>query len=161
MQTRLLIGADWIETGASVPVRNPFTGAEIARVPLGDERTIDSAIAAACEAFPRTRAMPAHQRATVLQRIAQAIETRRVEFAETIVAESGKPIVPAEAEVARAIFTFTCAADEARRWNGASGEVLPLDGMPVGEGHFGFARRFPIGVISAITPFNFPLNLVA
>ncbi len=161
MQTRLLIGPDWIDTGATVPVRNPFTGEEIARVSFGDERTLDSAIAAARDAVPRTRAIPAHQRATMLQQVVQGIEKRRAEFVARIVSEAGKPVVYAEAEVARAILTFTCAAEEARRWNGASGEVLPLDGMPAGEGHVGISRRFPIGVISAITPFNFPLNLVA
>ena len=161
MQTRLLIGSDWNETGATVPVRNPFTGEEIAHVSFGDERTVDSAIAAARNAFPGTRATPAHERAAMLHRVVQGLEIRRGEFVETIVAEAGKPLVYAEAEVARAILTFTCAAEEARRWNGASGEVLPLDGMPAGEGHAGFSRRFPIGVISAITPFNFPLNLVA
>jgi glyceraldehyde-3-phosphate dehydrogenase (NADP+) len=161
MQTRLLIGPDWIETGATAQVRNPFTGVEIARVALGDERTLDAAIAAAHSALPRTRAVPAHQRAATLQRVVQGIEKRRVEFVETILNEAGKPVVHAEGEVARALLTFTCAAEEARRWNGASGEVLALDGMPAGEGHIGFARRFPIGVVSAITPFNFPLNLVA
>ena len=161
MQTRLLIGPDWIETGATLPVRNAFTGEEIARVSLGDAATIDSAISAACEAFPKVRSIPAHRRAATLQRIAQAIERRRGEFVERIIAEAGKPVVYAEAEVARAILTFTCAAEEARRWNGAGGEVLALDGMPAGEGHIGLARRFPAGVVSAITPFNFPLNLVA
>src|SRR2546423_6113 len=102
MQTRLLIGSDWIETSTTVPVRNPFTGEEIAHVSFGDERTLDSAIAAARDAFPKVRAMPPHQRATMLQRVAQAIEKRRAEFVEMIVSEAGKPVVYAEAEVARA-----------------------------------------------------------
>jgi len=161
MQTRLLIGGEWIETAAQIPVRNPFTGEEFAHVALGDERTLDSAMAAAHAAFPATRAVPAHERADLLHRVAKGIGARRDEFAGTIVAEAGKPITFAEAEVARAIGTFTCASEEARRWNGASGEVLALDAMPSGAGHMGIARRFPIGVISAITPFNFPLNLVA
>ncbi len=160
MQTRLFIGGKWIETTATLPVRNPFTGAEIARVSLGDGHTLDSAIAAARAAFPATRSVPAHERAALLLRIAQAIEARRGEFAQMITAESGKPITLAEAEVARAVCTFATAAEEARRWSGA-GEVLALDAMPAGAGHTGFTRRFPIGVISAITPFNFPLNLVA
>ena len=160
MQTRLFINGKWIETGTLLPVRNPFTGAQIAQVSLGDEGTLDAAIAAARDAFPRTRSVPAHERSALLQRIAHAIEEMREEFAQTIVAESGKPITYAEAEVARAVCTFTIAAEEARRWSGA-GEVLALDAMPAGVGHTGFSRRFPIGVISAITPFNFPLNLVA
>ena len=160
MQTRLFIGGKWIETAATLPVRNPFTGVEIARVSLGDERTLDSAIAAARDAFSKTRSVPAHERAALLLRIAHGIGTRREEFAGTIVAEAGKPITYAEAEVARAVCTFSTAAEESRRWGGA-GEVLALDAMPAGSGHTGFTRRFPIGVISAITPFNFPLNLVA
>ncbi|MEO6785715.1 MAG: aldehyde dehydrogenase family protein, partial [Chthoniobacteraceae bacterium] len=160
MQTRLFIGGKWIETGATLPVRNPFTGAEIAQVSLGDGPALDSAIGAAHDAFPAARTVPAHERAALLLRIAHAIQAKQEEFAETIVAESGKPITYAEAEVARAFWTFTTAAEEARRWTGA-GEVLALDAMPAGAGHTGFTRRFPIGVISAITPFNFPLNLVA
>jgi glyceraldehyde-3-phosphate dehydrogenase (NADP+) len=161
MQTKLHIGGEWIETGAAMPIVNPFTGAEIARVSLGDERTLDSAIAAARAAFATTRTAHAHERAALLRRIAQGIEARREEFAATIVAEAGKPITLTEGEVARAICTFTIAADEAQRWNGGGGEVLALDATPAGAGHTGIARRFPIGVISAITPFNFPLNLVA
>ena len=161
MQTRLFIGGKWIETAATHPVRNPFTGAEIARVSFGDESTVDYAITAARSACATARAVPAFQRADLLQRIARGIETRKAEFIATIVSEAGKPITFAEAEVARAIFTFTIAAEEARRWNGSSGEILALDATPPGAGHIGISRRFPIGVISAITPFNFPLNLVA
>ncbi len=161
MQTRLYIGGKWADTAAALQVRNPFTGDEIARVSLGDESTLDYAITAAHAAFPVARATPAHQRAELLLRIARGIETKRDEFVRTIVGEAGKPITSAEAEVARAISTFTCAAEEARRWNGASGEVLALDAISAGDGHIGISRRFPIGVIGAITPFNFPLNLVA
>ena len=119
MQTRLFIGGKWIGTAATLPVRNPFTGEEIARVSLGDAHAIDSAIAAAHAAFSQTRSVPAHERASLLARIAQAIEMRREEFAEMIVAESGKPITLAEGEVARAVCTFATAAEEARRWSGA------------------------------------------
>ncbi len=161
METRLFIGGKWIETAATIPMRNAFTDAEIARVSLGNKATLDSAIAAAHEAFSRTRSVPAHERAALLLRIASGIEKRRDEFTATIVAEAGKPITYAEAEVARAVLTFTIAAEEARRWNGAGGEVLALDATAPGAGHVGLSRRFPIGVIGAITPFNFPLNLVA
>ena len=161
MQTRLLIGGKWIETGITSLVRDAFSDAEFARVSLGDEATLALAIGAAKDAFAQTRRVPAHERASMLWRVVREIERRRAEFVEVIIREAGKPIVSAEAEVARAILTFTCAAEEARRWNGASGEVLALDATSPGEGHVGFARRFPIGVISAITPFNFPLNLVA
>ncbi len=161
MQTRLLIGGKWIGTTATLRVRNPFTDQEVARVSLGDGSTLDYAIAAAHDALPKSRAVPAHERAEMLLRIAQGIGERRAEFVETIVAEAGKPVTFAEAEVARAIGTFTIAAEEARRWNGAGGEVLALDAMAAGAGHIGITRRFPAGVVTAITPFNFPLNLVA
>lgn len=155
---RLLVGHEWISPAATLPVVNPFTGAEIARVPLGDRTTIDAAIAAAHAAFPTVRTTPAHSRAALLLKVAAGVEARRSEFVEMIVAEAGKPLTFAEAEVARAIMTFTIAAEEARRQHG---ELLAMDAFPTGEGHFGLARRFPIGVVSAITPFNFPLNLVA
>jgi glyceraldehyde-3-phosphate dehydrogenase (NADP+) len=155
---QLLIAGQWVDAPARFPVTNPFTGEEIAQVPLGDAAVLDRALAAAHAAFPGVRATPAHQRAALLRRTAEGIEARQAEFAATIVAEGGKPVTFAEAEVARAVMTFTCAAEEARRQHG---ELLDMDALPTGEGHFGLVRRFPLGVISAITPFNFPLNLVA
>jgi glyceraldehyde-3-phosphate dehydrogenase (NADP+) len=155
----LLIGGEWISTtAAELPVVNPFTGEEIARVPLGGRAEIERALAAAQAAFPEARSVPAHRRAELLQAIARAIERRSAEFAETIMREAGKPITLAEGEVARAVMTFTAAAEEARRQHG---EVLDMDAFASGDGRFGVVRRFPLGVISAITPFNFPLNLVA
>ena len=154
----LLIDNEWLPTTAQLPVVNPFTGAEIASAPLGTREHIDLAIFAAHAAFPRVRGTPAHVRAGLLLKVAALIEERRAEFVEMIVAEAGKPVTFAEAEVARATMTFTIAAEEARRQHG---ELLDMDALPPGEGHFGLARRFPIGVIAAITPFNFPLNLVA
>ncbi|MEO7318756.1 MAG: aldehyde dehydrogenase family protein [Chthoniobacteraceae bacterium] len=154
----LLIDNEWVSTGERLPVVNPFTGAEIAGVPLGRRDHIEAGIAAAHTAFPKVRATPAHARAQLLLKVAALIEQRREEFVQTIIAEAGKPVAFAEAEVARAAMTFTVAAEEARRQHG---ELLDMDALPAGEGHFGLARRFPIGVIAAITPFNFPLNLVA
>lgn len=155
---RLLIANEWLSPAATLPVTNPFTGHEIAKVPLGDRSMIEAAIGAAHAAFPKVRAISPHARAALLLKVAAGIEARRAEFVETIIAEAGKPITFAEAEVARALMTFTIAAEEARRQHG---ELLAIDGLPPGAGHFGLARRFPIGVVSAITPFNFPLNLVA
>ena len=154
----LLIDNAWISTAGRLAVVNPFTGAEIASAPLGTREHLERAIAAAHAAFPKVRATPAHVRAQLLLQVAALIGERRAEFAETIVAEAGKPVAFAEAEVARAAMTFTIAAEEARRQHGG---LLDMDALPPGEGHFGLARRFPIGVVAAITPFNFPLNLVA
>ena len=155
---RLWIGGQWLETRATKDVLNPATGELLARVPLGDESTIEAAVEAAQKAFAQVRHQPPHQRSAVLAAVARGIEERRAEFADTILAEAGKPITLAEAEVARAINTFTAAAEEARRQHG---EVLDMDAFPTGQGHFGLTRRFPLGVIYGITPFNFPLNLVA
>ena len=154
---QLLIDNQWVSTAERLPVVNPFTGEEFASAPLGNREHVAAAIAAAHAAFPKVRATPAHARARLLSKVAALIEQRRDEFVETIIAEAGKPVAFAEAEVARAMMTFTIAAEEARRQHG---ELLDMDALPSGEGHFGLARRFPIGVIAAITPFNFPLNLV-
>ena len=155
---RLLIGADWITTESHFPVIDPFTGEELARVPMGGVLEVERAIAAAHAAFARVRRTPAHQRASLLLAIAKGIERRKDEFVDTMVAEAGKPITAAEAEVSRAQMTFTAAAEEARRQHG---ELLDMDAFSSGDGHIGLTRRFPLGVIGAITPFNFPLNLVA
>ena len=155
---RLLIGGEWRPGAAAIPVNNPYTGEVIGAAPLGDANLVESAITAAATAFPKVRAVPPHARASLLARVAERLEARRLEFIEMIIAEAGKPVVFAEAEVGRAITTFRVASEEARR---SGGEVLDLDAFPSGDGHLGIARRFPIGVIAAITPFNFPLNLVA
>lgn len=155
----LLIGGEWISAAsAELPVVNPFNGEEIARVPMGGAGEIERAIAAAAAAFPKARRTSAHERAALLLAAAAEIEKRGAEFAETITSEAGKPLTLAKAEVARAVMTFTCAAEEARRQHG---EVLDMDAFSSGDAHLGLTRRFPLGVIAAITPFNFPLNLVA
>jgi glyceraldehyde-3-phosphate dehydrogenase (NADP+) len=141
-----------------MPVTNPFDGQTIGEAPLGGPPEVERAIAAAHAAFPKVRNVPAHQRADLLHAIVAGIERRTGEFVDLIVAEAGKPVTAAEAEVARSKMTFTAAAEEARRFHG---EPLAMDAFSSGAGHFGLARRFPLGVIAAITPFNFPLNLVA
>ena len=158
MTPRLLIHGQRVETASTLAVRNPWSGDELARVPLGDASTVDAAIASCASAFPEVRAISPHRRSALLSAIASGIETRKAEFANTIVAEAGKPITYAEAEVNRAAMTFTAAAEEARRQHG---EVLDMDAFSTGDGHLGIVRRFPIGVIAGITPFNFPLNLAA
>ncbi len=159
VRSSLLIGGEWIfSTAADAPVVNPFTGEEFARVPMGGPAEIERALAAAAAAFPEVRGWAAHRRSALLLAVAQGIERRRAEFVETIVSEAGKPITLAEGEVARAVMTFTAAAEEARRQHG---EMLDMDAFASGDGHLGLVKRFPLGVIAAISPFNFPLNLVA
>ncbi len=142
----------------SIEVHNPFNGELIARVPVCDAAALDRAAAIANDAFQSYRNEPAFRRAEWLTKIAGLLQHRRAEFAETIMLEAGKPITLAEAEVDRAAWTFLSAADEARRFHG---EPIVADAFPSGAGHVAIAKRFPIGVVYGITPFNFPLNLVA
>lgn len=158
VKKRLLIGASWFETGVSFPVKDKTTGAVLAEVPLGNIQTIEDAVAAADKAFEKTRLDPPYVRAELLRRVVSLLESCKGDFVRLIVAEAGKPVVLAESEVNRAITTFTIAAEEARRMEQ---ESVPLDAFASGKGHVGLTRRFPVGVIAGITPFNFPLNLVA
>lgn len=143
---------------AELDVVNPYTREVLRRVPRAGAQDIDDSIAAAHAAFAGARRQAAFERAAILHRAAAQIEQRAIELAETICAEAGKPIALAEAEVARAAATFTAAAEESRR---TPGELLDADAFPAGKDFVGQVRRFPIGVIYGITPFNFPLNLVA
>lgn len=154
----LLIGTDRMTTATTVAVRSPWTGDVVHSVCLADDTLIDRTIAAAHAAFVVTRRQPPHERAALLLRIAGAIDARRDAFAAMIVRESGKPIALAEAEVGRAVITFTDAAEQARA---VGGEWLDAAAYAPGIGQFAVSRRFPIGVVLGIGPFNFPLNLVA
>ena len=155
---RLLIADQLLETGRTLRVTSPYDDSTIGHAALGDRSHLEQAIVAASKAFQTTRRGAVHERAALLLRIAEAIDAWKEDFAQVISGEAGKPITIARGEVARAVLTFTAAAEETRR---AHGEVLPLEAFVPGQGHFGMTRRFPIGVIAAITPFNFPLNLVA
>jgi acyl-CoA reductase-like NAD-dependent aldehyde dehydrogenase len=157
-QWRLLVHNQWHGAAQTLPVHNPFTGERVAEVPLGDRALIQAALESAHSAFPVVRQIPPHARATLLLEVAHRIQLRRVDFVDAIISEAGKPVSAAEAEVDRAIMTFTLSGEEARR---PMGELLGLDGVPQGARHLGWTRRFPLGVIAAVTPFNFPLNLAA
>jgi len=154
----ILIGGRWGETGETSPVRNPYNGDSLAEVCLAGEAEADEAVRAAASAFAASRRLPAHKRAEALQKIAGEITARKEEFARCLSSESGKPITDARREVGRAITTFTIACEEAKR---VPGEVVPLDITPGTDHHVGLTRRVPLGPILGITPFNFPLNLVA
>ena len=140
-------------------VRNPYTGAVATRVPLADAAAIDGAIAAATDAAEPMRRLPPHHRSAALRQCAAWFDARRRELAEACCVESGKAITAAEAEVQRLIDTFALAADEALRADG--GETIPMAVTPRAEGYRGMTRRVPVGPCAFITPFNFPLNLVA
>ncbi len=153
-----LIDGRWMEDGDLVDVRSPYDGAVVGRVVQARREHADAAIAAAVKAFGTTRRLPAFERQRVLRRVSAAIAERRDEFARTIVQEAGKPIKLARIEVDRAVFTFNVAAEEATR---IYGEYLPLDWQEFTAGRWGIVKRYPLGPIAGITPFNFPLQLVA
>jgi len=153
-----LVDGRWLEEGDLVEVRSPYDGAVVGRVFQGTKRHAELAIAAAVKAFGTTRRLPAFERQRVLRRVVEGIAKRKEEFARTMAQEAGKPIRAARTEVERAIFTFTVAAEESTR---IYGEYLPLDWQEYTAGRWGIVRRFPLGPIAGITPFNFPLNLVA
>jgi len=153
-----LIGQEWRTTAATAPVKNPFNGSRVAEVCLAGKAEAEEAVSAAISAFPSMRRLPAHARAGALEKIAGLLAARREEFARTITTEAGKPITDARREVGRAIQTFSVASEEAKR---IPGEIVPLDLTPGMDAYLGLVRRFPIGPVLGITPFNFPLNLVA
>jgi acyl-CoA reductase-like NAD-dependent aldehyde dehydrogenase len=152
------VDGKWLEEGDIVEVRAPYDGAVIARVYQGRREHAESAIASAVKAFGTTRRLPAFERQRVLRRIADGIQSRKDEFVRTIALEAGKPIKSARTEVERAVFTFNIAAEETVR---GYGEYLPLDWQQSTVGRWGIVKRFPLGPIAGITPFNFPLNLVS
>jgi acyl-CoA reductase-like NAD-dependent aldehyde dehydrogenase len=153
-----LLDGEWVEQGPPLEVRSPYDHSLVATVARPGREQIESAIAAAVRAFAVTGRMPPYERQAVLAKVGRGLVDRREEFARTIALEAGKPIRTARAEVDRAIFTFTIAAEESTR---IYGEWLPLDLQPATTGRWAIVRRFPLGPIAAITPFNFPLNLVA
>jgi len=153
-----LLDGKFVEEGDPVEIRAPYDGSVIGRVFQGRREHAEAAIAAALKAFETTRRLPAFERQRVLRRVAEGLGQRKEEFAHTMAQEAGKPIKAARTEVERAIFTFTVAAEESTR---IYGEYLPLDWQEYTAGRWGIVRRFPLGPIAGITPFNFPLNLVA
>jgi acyl-CoA reductase-like NAD-dependent aldehyde dehydrogenase len=150
------IGDDRFVTGEWIDVRAPYDGALLGRVPACGRREVDTAVAAARHALDEPLA--AWRRAEILDRAAAAVAQQVDELARTIALEAAKPIRTARVEAQRCASTFTFAAHAARA---LAGEMVPLDASPAGEGKLAFTLRVPIGVVGAISPFNFPLNLVA
>lgn len=142
----------------TLEVRNPFNGSVIGRTWLAGDTEFERAVSAAERAALVMRNMPAHERAAILMTVSAELKSRRDKIARTLAGEAGKPIRDATTETERAAMTFQVAAEEARR---LGGEVIPMDLAPHGERRIAITRRFPIGPIAAISPFNFPLNLAA
>ena len=155
-ERRLLVGGEWIETGDWHEVRSPYSGEVVGRVAKGGAAEARRAVDAAAAAMREP--LPAHKRAEILVRVAGALGRRHEEAARTISDEAGKPLKAARVEVSRAMSTYTMAAVEARK---LAGDMVPMDASQAGEGKLAFTLRLPIGVVGAISPFNFPLNLVA
>jgi len=153
---RLLVGGEWLDTGDWIDVRSPYSGDVVGRAGRGNAALVRQALDAADRALAEP--YPAHERAALLGRVAQALERRHDDAAQTICAEAGKPLKAARVEAARAASTFTFAAVEARS---LAGEVVPMDASAAGAGKLAFTLRLPIGIVGAISPFNFPLNLVS
>ncbi len=142
-----------------VEVKSPYSGEALASVAQADEKAIARAVAVAQETFKSVMSkMPAHKRSQILAATSKLIEARHEDLSRTIAAEGGKPLKDARVEVGRAVGTFAISAEEALRLDG---EQLPMDRQPGNEGRIGLVLREPIGVVAAITPFNFPINLVA
>jgi len=153
-----LIGGQWRQGQTAAPVHDPFTGKVLAEVSQASEADAEAAVQSTVDAAKAMGDLPSHIRYHLLQHIAGALYDRREEFARVMSSEAGKPITDARREVNRAVQTFTVAAEEAKR---IPGDVIPLDWTPGTDSHLGILRRFPIGPVLGITPFNFPLNLVA
>ena len=157
MQIPARIGGRAVSADEWIEVLSPYDGAPVARVPALGADHVAEAVAAAAAALERGD-FPQHRRAEVLERAAELLAERTEEFAVTIAREAGKPIRDARGEAARCVDTLRFSAVEARK---LGGEVIPMDASASGAGRLGFALRHPIGVVAAISPFNFPLNLVA
>ena len=155
---KLLINGKWISGEKRLEVRNPYNQELLGTVPEAGKQQIENAIKSAQEAFKITKTLPAHLRSQILEHTSDTIRERREELVRTIALEAGKPIKYARGEVDRATETFKFASEEAKR---VYGETIPMDAAAKGENKVGFTFREPLGVIGAISPFNFPLNLVA
>jgi acyl-CoA reductase-like NAD-dependent aldehyde dehydrogenase len=156
LERKLLIGGEWVETGDWLEVRSPYDGDLVGRAPKAGAAETRQALDAA-EAAMR-EPLAAHERAAILDRAAALLQERADDAARTISEEAGKPMKAARIEASRAVSTFTMAAVEARK---LAGDVVPMDASPAGAGKLAFTLRVPIGIVAAISPFNFPLNLVA
>jgi acyl-CoA reductase-like NAD-dependent aldehyde dehydrogenase len=152
----ILVGGVKKQTGEILDVRFPYTGDVYARVCQADRNDISEAVAASVRGFEETRRLSSGARSRILSRLSDEIAARSLELAEVLVMEGGKTQKFATTEVARAVETVRISAEEARRING---EILPLDWTDETAGRIGLLRRFPLGPVAGIIPFNFPLNL--
>ncbi len=158
IEGKMFINGNWKKGRQYIDVSNPFTNETIGKVPKAEDKDIERCIDAAVSSFQISKTLPAYERARILEEVSEKIDENQEELSQLISLESGKPIRYALGEVKRAVETFKFASIEARE---IYGKVIPMDAASKGKDYFGFYLRVPKGVILAITPFNFPLNLVA
>ncbi|MCO5222504.1 MAG: aldehyde dehydrogenase family protein [Thermomicrobiales bacterium] len=152
----MYLAGEWVESDHPLEITNPYNGEAIGQTWLATGDQLEQSIVAAEHAFAQTRVQPVYERVQILDALAEKMKQHRDEIASLIAMEAGKPIRDAEVEADRGIFTVQVASEEAKR---IEGDVVPLDLLPSSKGRFGIVRRFPIGPIAGISPFNFPLNL--
>jgi acyl-CoA reductase-like NAD-dependent aldehyde dehydrogenase len=155
---RMFLHGEWVDRPEKLEVLNPYDNSVVDTVPRASIDDVQAAIAAAVQGAAVMAALPGYERYQILRRTAEIMRRRHEELSRTISLEEGKILAESRLETSRAIETIELSAEEAKR---LQGEVLPLDGAPGGAGKLGFTLRVPCGVVAAITPFNFPLNLVA
>jgi len=155
---KMFLQGEWVSGNQCAEVVNPYNGASIDTVPVGSAKDIESALDGLEQGAKVMRDMPIHQRVDILRKAAQIIQGQQEKLGRLISTEEGKVLTEGLIEAGRAAETFDLSADEARNLRG---ETVPLDSTLGGVGKLGFTLRVPCGIVAAITPFNFPLNLVA
>ncbi|MBT4288728.1 MAG: aldehyde dehydrogenase family protein [Deltaproteobacteria bacterium] len=158
MKKELWINGEWVTTEAYQWLHNPYSGEQIAEIAIASSLDVDKAIQSAEDTNSIMKNMPAFQRSQILEKVSNLLADKKQEAASILVQEASKPVSAALLEIERTIQTYRFAADEAKQ---LKGEVVPMDAAAGGVGRIGFTRREPLGVIGAISPFNFPFNLVA
>src|SRR5579872_3710683 len=156
MEYPMHIGGQPVKSGEARPVQLPYDGSEVGTIYQATKEQVDAAIAAAVAAAPVMREMTLDERATILRKAYQRLLERRDEMAMAVSSETGKQIKEARLEVERSAMTLLFSSEEAHRLRG---EVVPMAAAPAGKGHWAMTIREPLGVVAAVTPFNFPLNL--
>lgn len=157
-ETKLWIDGKWQEVLESYELQSPYSGEVIAKVAKATPADVKQAIEGAHNAFQSYKKTTAYERAEILYRVVEIMRRRREELAEILTLEAGKPITASLGELDRTIATYQFAAEEAKQLHGVT---VPMDAAPGVMNRIGWTKRVPLGVVSAITPFNFPFNLVA
>ncbi|TSI11001.1 aldehyde dehydrogenase family protein [Lysinibacillus sp. BW-2-10] len=157
-ETKLWINGQWIQTEKSYSLTAPYSGEEIAKVAKASICDVEKAIEGAHQAFQSFKKTTAYERAEILYKVVDIMRGRKDEFARILAMEAGKPISAGLTEIDRTIATYQFSAEAAKQ---SMGETVPMDAAPGTKDRIGYTKRVPLGVVSAITPFNFPFNLVA